>query len=154
MLGVKGATEMCRKCIRESSVKYRETNHDELRERFKKWHQANMETYRASKRASNKKHAVKIAVQKRSARLKRNYGLTLEDYEHMLAEQGGACAICHDTPNGRWTKLNIDHCHITGKVRGLLCVNCNRALGYLKDDPSRAIRCAEYLQISKEGKLP
>jgi hypothetical protein len=62
-------------------------------------------------------------------------GLTLEQWEIMLSEQGGRCAICGtDKPGGIGEKLNVDHDHGTGAVRGLLCHLCNRMLGHAKDD--------------------
>lgn len=58
-----------------------------------------------------------------------------DDYERLLAAQGGRCAICGGTEakHGESTRLHIDHNHETGEVRGLLCNNCNRALGYFHD---------------------
>lgn len=77
------------------------------------------------------------------SRLKREYGISLDFYDGMYVAQGGKCAICHQ-PN----ELHVDHDHATGKVRGLLCGPCNRALGQFKDDPTRLRRAAEYLQIN------
>lgn len=83
----------------------------------------------------------------------RLYGLSVEDYTDLLAKQGGACATCDRTEpggNGRW---HIDHdhqcCPYGGScgdcVRGLLCAGCNRALGFVRDDPAILLRLAEYL---------
>ena len=77
-------------------------------------------------------------VEKR-ARLKRVYGLALEEHEEMKERQGNLCAICGEpesSPSGRSAKVSelaIDHCHKTGAVRGLLCRKCNTALGNLED---------------------
>lgn len=60
----------------------------------------------------------------------------------MLAAQDGVCAICKQTPEGQW---NIDHCHDTGAVRGLLCSPCNIGIGQLGDDPERVRAALEYL---------
>ena len=68
----------------------------------------------------------------RSNLLKRRYGISQEIYEQMLAKQNNACAICKE-PCKIKDRLAIDHCHTTGKIRGLLCFNCNLALGKLKD---------------------
>ena len=65
--------------------------------------------------------------------LKHKYGITIEDYEQMLADQGGGCAICGtDTPGGGGT-FHVDHCHESGKVRGVLCNNCNLGIGFLQE---------------------
>lgn len=63
------------------------------------------------------------------------YGISLKGYERLLAEQDGLCAICFGPPDDN-RKLSIDHCHETGKVRGLLCTRCNMGLGYFRDAPN------------------
>lgn len=66
--------------------------------------------------------------------LKKTYNLTLEQYDEMICQQGYRCAACKSEDTGRksdhWT---VDHDHVTGKVRGLLCHRCNVALGYIED---------------------
>lgn len=71
----------------------------------------------------------------------RKRGLTPERYESMLAEQGGRCAVCE-----RERPLDIDHCHKSGRVRALLCGPCNRALGFLDDDPVIAEKALAFLR--------
>lgn len=84
--------------------------------------------------------------------LKKNYGITLEDYERMLAEQKGVCAICGTTESGgRSDNFHVDHCHATGNVRGLLCVNCNRGIGHFNDDPTLLEAAAAYLRPRPQG---
>ncbi len=65
----------------------------------------------------------------RKARLKHHYGLTPEDFDRMMLEQGGTCAICEQPFANKPYEPHIDHCHETGEVRGLLCSPCNVALG-------------------------
>lgn len=79
--------------------------------------------------------------------LKRNYGLSKDDYYQMLDNQDGKCAICKREDSGTVTSeyLFVDHCHTTGKVRGLLCDKCNRGLGYFKDDIDIMKRAINYL---------
>ena len=78
--------------------------------------------------------------------MKRNYGMTFEKYEAMLDEQNNVCAICSSPPPDHHKKrLNIDHCHTTGRVRGLLCDVCNRALGLFKDSPDVLLKAISYL---------
>lgn len=80
----------------------------------------------------------KSKTRDRVSALKRHYGLTIEDYDRMVQEQGGVCAICRNpesrSTNGRVHHLCVDHDHRTGAVRGLLCRRCNRMLGVFKDD--------------------
>lgn len=100
---------------------------------------------RRSREAKPEMHAANRARWNRNARL-RHYGLTTEQYDEMLAAQSGACAICGATEAGAWGgRLPVDHDHSTGRVRGLLCHNCNGALGQFGDDPDRLIAAAAYL---------
>ena len=82
---------------------------------------------------------------------KRKYGITLDDYNRMFAEQEGRCAICktHQCATGR--VLAVDHDHVTGKVRGLLCQACNTAIGKLNDDPELIHKAAEYVASHATG---
>lgn len=122
-----------------------------------RWAQANPEKARES--ARNYYHRNKEKVKKRAAEWRKDnpdrsrawrdkhriekYGLTGDQYESLLALQGSKCAICKDdfvvTPH-------IDHCHSTGKVRGLLCSTCNTALGKFKDDVEVLTSAITYLQ--------
>ncbi len=80
-------------------------------------------------------------------RLRVTYGITNEERDALLAAQGFCCAICgRDRPNGRHGKWNVDHCHDTGKVRGLLCHSCNVAIGLLQDSPKALRSAAEYIE--------
>lgn len=87
-----------------------------------------------------------------SRKLKERYGITPEQYEEMFTIQEGKCAICGSEETARHNhsnevqKLAVDHCHITGKIRALLCQDCNRGLGKFKDDPARLIQAAEYVK--------
>lgn len=83
----------------------------------------------------------KIAVQKNF----RRYGLSISDYEEMNRAQGGGCAVCGLPDN---QKLGIDHCHQTGRVRGLLCKKCNTALGMVGDEPSLLEQLKVYLAVA------
>lgn len=67
------------------------------------------------------------------------------DYDEMLERQGGVCAICGAPPTPK-AQLCIDHCHDSGKIRGLLCFSCNFAIGLLKDDRSRLEKAIQYLK--------
>ncbi|MPY50168.1 recombination endonuclease VII [Streptomyces sp. K1PN6] len=73
--------------------------------------------------------------------LRRKYGLTVAERDEMIASQMGLCVICLEAP-----AVHVDHCHETGRVRGVLCFNCNSGLGLLRDDPEAAYRAADYLE--------
>lgn len=75
----------------------------------------------------------------------RRYGITLAQYNEMLESQGGVCYICKGAcPTGR--RLAVDHCHTTGKVRSLLCTQCNKGLGNFKDNSDLLEKAIEYLK--------
>lgn len=78
--------------------------------------------------------------------LKRNYGITPEDYNEMFEAQEGCCAICSTHQVSMKHKLHVDHCHKTGKVRGLLCKNCNLALGNFQDSTKLLLKAIQYLE--------
>ncbi len=85
------------------------------------------------------------------------YGLTAKDYKLLYENQNKVCCICKHpetavSRNGKIKKLAIDHCHITGKVRGLLCFNCNTSLGFIKDDKNILERMIEYINYFGENK--
>lgn len=73
----------------------------------------------------------------------KKFGITIEIYDQMLADQNGGCAICKRPPTAK--RLAIDHCRTSGKVRGLLCGPCNVSLGQFGDDPRRLLEAAKYL---------
>jgi hypothetical protein len=75
---------------------------------------------------------------------KSRYGITPAEYEERLEYQEGVCQICRLPPSGG--RLNVDHCHDTNNLRGLLCGNCNRALGLFKEDEANVLSAVEYLK--------
>lgn len=77
--------------------------------------------------------------------LETKYNLSLAEYDEMLSAQDGSCAICRKVPKPDKC-LAVDHDHVTGKVRGLLCGNCNRGIGYFRDSVYTTIRAAAYLE--------
>jgi hypothetical protein len=79
----------------------------------------------------------------RDYELRRNYGITLKDYNALFDKQGGACAICLQALTAR---LHVDHCHNSKEVRGLLCTSCNNGLGRFKDRPDLLEAAAAYLR--------
>lgn len=111
---------------------------------WRSWRAANAEKHRASVKRWRENNA----ESRRAEGRRRFYGLTPEDTASMLAAQDAACAICrseiHDGPDG----FCVDHNHVTGEVRGLLCRKCNVLLGMASDDPSVLAAAIQYLEES------
>jgi len=78
--------------------------------------------------------------------IQKRYGITREQYEALLEKQGGVCAICEREHKDLGAKdFSVDHCHKTGRVRGLLCHQCNSAIGFLQENPIIFARAVRYL---------
>lgn len=92
----------------------------------------------------NKNNSDKV----RSYKLHQRYGLTLYEYNQLLNKQKGRCKICKSLHTGRKTSshFHVDHCHTTGKIRGLLCHKCNSALGKFNDDVQILKNAIKYLK--------
>lgn len=107
------------------------------KEAKRKWLKDKPEHYRNYQRRNN---------------LKTKYGITMEDYYDILEKQGGVCGICgaesncYDTTHHIVDNFAVDHCHTTGKVRGLLCNQCNRGLGMLGDTSEALEKAYKYLK--------
>lgn len=103
--------------------------------------------------ASKKEHYKKKSVRDRYKhnQLRFKYGIGINEYNKMLAEQNGKCAIC-DGVNHNRKKLSVDHCHETGKIRGLLCEKCNSVLGWAKDSTLVLQNAISYLKDSGTDK--
>ena len=88
----------------------------------------------------------------RDQNLRKRYGITAEDYDRMAAEQAGRCKSCGDTTDadshGVGTRLHVDHCHATGKVRGLVCQRCNLVLGHADECADRLRSVIGYLEAA------
>ena len=115
-------------------------------------HLAIKEEIKAKARAYYHKNKEKIQKytnsRSRAKHLKRTYGLTLIDYDNLLNRQLGVCAICGSSDSFGHGRFAVDHNHLTGKVRGLLCSKCNTGLGFFKDSPKLLLKAVSYL--SKE----
>lgn len=108
------------------------------------WREANREKYNAMAREYHRQRRTLPEYKARRDRyyMQTKYGITPDDYDRMLEQQGWVCAICGSPPPPSKRRLHIDHDHETGKVRGLLCTRCNTALGWFEKHNGRA---AEYL---------
>lgn len=132
----------CKQCISDQGTIYR--NSDRAN-----WNKITRRSYY--------KHREQSRVRSRAKTLLKEYGITVPQYEAMVAAQDGRCAICRkletvtDPRYGQIRLLAVDHCHITGGVRGLLCSRCNMALGMFGDDLDRIMAVAAYLKLYEGG---
>ena len=82
----------------------------------------------------------------RQTHYRKRYGIDINIYEKMLESQNGCCAICGTAQAELKKTLAVDHCHVTGRVRGLLCDPCNKGLGYFRDSLEIMSRAIDYLK--------
>ena len=115
---------------------------------YREYRAKHRDKYLARQRAWYKNHP----EYRKRRNLLHSYGLTLADYTDMLEKQGGVCAIClrPETRISPQTQkilpLSVDHDHTTDRVRGLLCTNCNLAIGLIGDSQAHALAMAAYLE--------
>lgn len=98
---------------------------------------------------SNMGDATLTETRSRDSMLKINYGINIEEYNKMFLEQGGNCKICKIHQSELNKRLAVDHCHESGKVRGLLCAKCNTGIGLLQEDISILAEAIKYLVFFK-----
>lgn len=107
--------------------KYRSENKEKVLTREKNWRKVNAHKLKAYK-------------------LKGRYGISLEEFNNLLINQKNECKICLK----KCKILHVDHCHKTGKIRGLLCVNCNQGIGSLKEDTNIMKNAIKYIETNYE----
>lgn len=106
---------------------------------------------RTARNAYRRKQYAQNPIKEKSAHLKYQYGITIEQYNKMFIAQNGICAICEmpersiSSKSGNVKKLSVDHNHDTGEIRGLLCEKCNRGIGYLDESILIIKRAIDYL---------
>lgn len=127
----------------QNKVRYQENREQNLANKSD-YYRRNIDKLKARSKANYAKNREKRLASARVYALKSRFGLTPEQYDLMFAAQGGVCAICH-RPSDKGT-LVVDHCHKTGKIRGLLCRVCNSFLGRIDDSLEALDAIKEYLQ--------
>lgn len=127
----------CRECEQKEQVRRYYENPEKYCEISRKYGRANRTERNAARRANRKQNTEReIAVRRRYL-----YGITPAEYERTLTEQKGLCVICQ-----RQTKLCVDHCHKSGRVRGLLCKPCNSYLGTINESEEALMRAIQFVQ--------
>ena len=109
-------------------------------------YQKKIHQYRASARHREKKRRLEKPANFRNRMLIRTYGITLEQYADMFQSQGLRCAICNTEDPGKKGVFPVDHDHNSGKIRGILCTNCNTGLGRFKDNIAFLESVSAYLR--------
>jgi nitrate/TMAO reductase-like tetraheme cytochrome c subunit len=110
-------------------------------ERNKRWKSKNKESVSARKRAHYQANRQKYLTLERDRQYRIRYGITLEDYNRLLESQSGKCRICESPKAGNKDQhFAVDHCHHTGRVRGLLCIKCNARLGWFEKNRESTLR--------------
>lgn len=130
----------CKSCKKEQAKKYRATNPEKIK------------ALNDSRKESRKKYYGRPEIKRkfRNESLKKQFGLTIEEFDKMNLKQNGLCAICSRNERSERNKhLAVDHCHKNGAIRGLLCSNCNRALGLLEDSVEILKKAIDYLKRKK-----
>lgn len=147
-----GLRYSCKACSKEASLKWKREHLDRhrsyaRRRRIEKPHlvKANLLRWRTAN-PDRCKHLG------RKSRLKK-YGLSVGGYDDLLTTQGGKCAVCRVPASLCKRRLAVDHCHATGRVRGLLCPNCNNGLGRFKDSAERLRAAAAYLEACEPSEV-
>jgi hypothetical protein len=122
--GKRGLRTACKQCDKEVHNQYVDLNRDKINE----------QNYRCQQ-----------SPQGRETYYQRNFGISLDFYNQQLSKQENRCAGCDTHISQLKQRLAVDHNHITGQIRGLLCGNCNRSLGLIKESRETLQRLADYL---------
>lgn len=137
----------------EKRKQYRLANYERVREQERrskeKRREKDREQSREYMRRKRREEPELMREKNRQAHYRAKYKMSVEEGEVMFKAQGSACAICRTQDNNgrRW---HTDHCHTSGRVRGILCNHCNLMLGHARDNPTTLIAAAKYLCNSEE----
>jgi hypothetical protein len=143
-----GKQHYCKSCHAANGRAYYKANTEKAAAKNRAYHKANPEKAAARNRAWNEANPEKVAAKNRASR----YNLTDEKYQELLDKQNNNCRICLKPFAGKTPHIDHDHVCCPGKkscgkcIRGLLCGNCNAALGLFKDNPEYLERASKYLR--------
>jgi hypothetical protein len=129
----------------EHSKRSRIKNQEKIRKYKKEWEIKNKPRLQEKSKEWYNKNAMRV----KNTRLIYKFGITLDEYNELLNKQKNSCSICGNPP--RLQKFAVDHDHKTGKVRGLLCRDCNVGIGNLKDDPDLIEKAIQYIKKFREN---
>ena len=133
----------------EKQREYYKANKEALAERRREYYKANKEAQAEYGREYYQANKEELAVKAQATNLMKKFGITKEEYNDMLYNQNGKCGCCGKHHTDEHYSLAVDHDHNTDAVRGLLCGNCNRAIGMLGDSIEGVQRALDYLLKSE-----
>lgn len=146
-----GYHNQCRNCAKINHKKWYNKNRKKRIKQTEQYRKDNFERLDKKRKEHYKLNRQKYADTERANRLLRNYGISTAQYESMKEKQKNVCAICFKKETtGKIKRLRVDHCHSTGKVRGLLCNKCNIGIGFLQDSLVLLKSAMKYLKGSKK----
>lgn len=150
---------VCKDCYIAKSAKYQEEHLIGRRKSSAAYYARNVVRLREEGLAWKKRNWDKVLVSARKSNRKRklaSVGATLSDFNTAIASQGGFCAICktEEVSVDGGKHVHIDHCHQTGKFRGVLCSQCNKGLGHFRDNPEVLARAIAYLTRTLDATSP
>jgi hypothetical protein len=146
-----GLNSSCRNCQKLYQIKWNDLNREKVKIYSKKYRNENKKEWLKRNKDWRESHKEHLKNYRHEQDLVYNYNITREQYNQMLESQNGVCAICGkeetivDKRINRIILLAVDHDHQTGKVRGLLCSHCNKALGGFKDNTGLLNKAINYL---------
>lgn len=141
--GKLGVIAVCRKCTNAQARERRQADPARFLEYTQRSYRKNAEQKKRYAAGWRERNPEKVREQWRRKNLEK-YGLTPAQYDEMLASQDGVCAICRQVDHVS-RRLHVDHCHSTGRVRGLLCGPCNSVIGLAREDPAVLRAAIDYL---------
>lgn len=143
-----GLNTECKKCNIRRANKWAKDNPEAASQHTANYRKKNPEKRRETLRNYHRRNKKRDWENQ----LKRNYGITAQEYFDMADLQENKCKICQNPEYGKNKstklpqKLSVDHCHKTGKIRGLLCAHCNHGLGHFKDNAKVLMKAAKYIE--------
>lgn len=137
-------------CVAKYVKRYKQSNPDKVKQWNKEHDIRHPDVVKARRARNHQRHYHERKGRIREGFLKRTYGITTAEYEALVTKQNGLCAICNQPP-ARDLRLAIDHDHTTGKIRALLCNDCNLILGQIENNMDLLPTMFDYLDTHYDG---
>jgi len=149
-----GHRNECKPCLKAAHRDWYRRNREQAIAKVKAWQRANANHVNAYQRELRSRPEQKR--KQRDAYYRRTFGISADEFDALLENQRGVCAICARKPE-REASFHLDHDHVTGDIRGILCLGCNQGVGQFQDDAALLERAAAYVRefsARREGEVP